>query len=81
MSEALNGHSQGHRGLNDLLTETGPPLTTTEMAWITGMSATFIRGEIRTGHLRAIQVGRGRKRVFRIQVRHARAYIRQLGLI
>ena len=61
--------------------ETGPPLTTTEMAWITGMSATFIRAEIHTGHLRATRIGRGRKRVFRIQVCHARAYVRQLGLI
>jgi hypothetical protein len=46
-----------------------------------GMSPTFIRAEIKTGHLRAVQVGRGRKRVFRIRFSHARAYARQLGLI
>jgi excisionase family DNA binding protein len=69
------------RRLSDLSLKEGPPLTTTELARMTGMSPTFIRAEIKTGHLRAVQVGRGRKRVFRIRVCHARAYARQLGLI
>jgi hypothetical protein len=46
-----------------------------------GMSATFIRDEIRNGHLRAVSVGRGRKRVFRIPVREARRYVKALGLL
>jgi excisionase family DNA binding protein len=78
-------HSQSTSGserrLSDLSLKEGPPLTTTELARMTGMSPTFIRAEIKTGHLRAVQVGRGRKRVFRIRVCHARAYARQLGLI
>ena len=69
------------RRLSDLSLKEGPPLTTTELARMTGMSPTFIRAEIKTGHLRAVQVGHGRKRVFRIRVCHARAYARQLGLI
>jgi len=69
------------RRLSDLSLTEVPPLTTTELARMTGMSPTFIRAEIKTGHLRAVQVGRGRKRVFRIRVCHARAYARQLGLI
>ena len=70
------------RRVSDLArVEEGPPLTTTELARMTGMSATFIRAEIKTGHLRAVRVGHGRKRVFRIRVCHARAYARQLGLL
>lgn len=74
-------HGASERRLSDLALKEGPPLTTTELARMTGMSPTFIRAEIKTGHLRAVQVGRGRKRVFRIRVCHARAYARQLGLI
>jgi hypothetical protein len=69
------------RRLNDLLERTGPPLTTTELASLIGMSSTFIRKEIGHGYLRAIPVGRGRKRVFRIPVREARRYVRALGLL
>ena len=72
---------ENERRLSDLSLKEGPPLTTTELARMTGMSPTFIRAEIKTGHLRAVQVGRGRKRVFRIRVCHARAYAHQLGLI
>jgi excisionase family DNA binding protein len=70
------------RRLSDLaMIEEGPPLTTSELARMTGMSPTFIRAEIKTGHLRAVRIGHGRKRVFRIRVCHARAYVRRLGLL
>jgi excisionase family DNA binding protein len=59
----------------------GPPLTTSEMARMLGMSSTFIRDEIRNGHLRAVRVGRGRKRVFRILTQDAVQYARSLGLL
>lgn len=42
------------------------PLGTRELAEMTGMSATFIREETRAGVLRAVAIGRGRRRVFRI---------------
>ena len=72
---------RGARALQDLLLGGGPPLTTRELARMIGMSSTFIRGEIRSGHLRAVPLGRGRKRVFRIPFREARRYVRELGLI
>jgi excisionase family DNA binding protein len=77
--QELQGASE--RRLSDLTSQEGPPLTTSELARMTGMSPTFIRAEIRTGYLPAVQVGRGRKRVFRIRVCHAHAYAQQLGLI
>ena len=46
-----------------------------------GMSATFIREEIHGGHLRAVVVGRGRKRVYRIPAKEAYRYIRDLGIL
>ena len=57
------------------------PLGTRELAEMTGMSATFIREEIRAGVLRAVAIGRGRRRVFRISVTEARRYLRELGLL
>jgi excisionase family DNA binding protein len=69
------------RLLDDLTPAGGPPLTTRELARMIGMSATFIRDEIRNGHLHAVSVGRGRKRVFRIPVREARRYVKALGLL
>ena len=59
----------------------GPPLTTREMARMVGMSATFIREEIHGGYLRAVVIGRGRKRVYRIPVLEAYRYIKQLGIL
>ena len=58
----------------------GPPLTTTEVAELVGMSPTFIRSEIKSGQLRATKVGHGRKRVFRILIRDAIRYAKALGL-
>ena len=69
------------RSLEDLSHGSGPPLTTRQLAQIIGMSPTFIREEIRSGHLRAVPVGRGRKRVFRILVREAGRYAKALGLL
>lgn len=69
------------RRLKDLVVDEGPPLSTTELARMTGLSPTFIRGEIRTGHLRAIRVGRGQTTVFRILVSDARQYAQELGLL
>jgi hypothetical protein len=59
----------------------GPPLTTAQLARIVGMSPTFIREEIHGGYLRAADVGRGRKRVYRIPVLEAYRYIKTLGLL
>lgn len=56
------------------------PLTTGELAQMIGMSPTFIRDEIRGGYLRAVVVGRGRKRVYRIPVLEAYRYINELGI-
>ena len=69
------------RSVEDLSDTSGPPLTTSELAHILGMSATFIREEIRGGHLRAVSIGHGRKRVFRIPVREAHRYAKELGLV
>jgi hypothetical protein len=82
-------HSTGNPGtgfqrvqtLEDLIRADGPPLSTRELARLIGMSATFIRSEIRAGHLRGVAIGRGRKRVFRITAREARRYAKTLGLI
>jgi len=46
-----------------------------------GLSATFIRTEIRSGHLRAVAIGRGRKRVYRILRGEAIRYACQLGVL
>jgi excisionase family DNA binding protein len=67
--------------LSDLPHVTGPPLTTSEFARMVGMSPTFVRMEIKSGELRAIRLGRGRRQVFRIPVDDALRYVRQLGLL
>jgi excisionase family DNA binding protein len=69
------------RQIRDLVEEAGSPLTTRELAEITGMSQTFIRNEIRSGELQAVALGRGKKRVFRILFAEAQRYVRQLGLL
>ena len=58
----------------------GPPLTVRELAEKVGMSPTFIRTEIHSGHLKAVAIGRGRKCVFRITAAEARRYAQSLGL-
>jgi excisionase family DNA binding protein len=68
------------RQLSDLAHDNEPPLTTHQLARIIGMSSTFIRSEIHTGELRAIKVGHGRRRVYRIPVQEALDYIARLGL-
>jgi excisionase family DNA binding protein len=67
--------------LNDLLHAVGAPLTTSEFARMVGMSSTFIRTEIKSGELRAVRLGRGRKPVFRILIHDAVRYARKLGLL
>jgi hypothetical protein len=67
--------------LSDLARADGPPLTTSELAQIVGMSSTFIRSEIKHGALSALSIGRGRKHVFRIPVAEAARYLRQLGFL
>ena len=62
--------------LDSLEQTVGPPLTTSEMARMLGV-AHAIKG----GHLRAVRIGRGRKRVFRILTRDAIRYARSLGLL
>jgi hypothetical protein len=41
----------------------------------------FIRMEIKAGEIDAIQVGRGRRRVYRIPFGEAMRYMRRLGLL
>jgi excisionase family DNA binding protein len=67
--------------MSDLSAEDGRPLTTHELAQMIGMSSTFVRTEIRSGHLRAIRVGSGRKRVYRIPISEARLYLSKIGLV
>jgi excisionase family DNA binding protein len=81
VGRSLPRPSRPDRRLEDLASVGGPPLTTRQLAQMIGMSATFIREEIRSGHLRAVLLGRGRKRVFRIPVHEARRYAKELGLI
>jgi hypothetical protein len=69
------------RALEDLARASGPPLTTSELARMIGMSPTFLRLEISSGYLRAARVGRGRRPVFRIPMREARRYVKKLGLL
>ena len=64
----------------DLRREDGPPLTVRELAQRIAMSPTFVRSEIHSGHLEAVAIGRGRKRVFRITEVEARRYAKSLGL-
>jgi excisionase family DNA binding protein len=65
--------------LPDLSRKSGRPLTTAELAAMIGMSCTFIRNEIDAGYLRATRIGRGRKPVFRIPLREAQRYVKELG--
>ena len=69
------------RRLRNLAHKAGPPLTTTELAGMIGMSSTFIRKEIDSGYLRAMRIGRGRKPVFRIALSEAQRYVKELGLL
>lgn len=78
-SSLLNGDRV--RALEDLARGSGPPLTTSELARMIGMSPTFVRLEIGTGYLRAVRLGRGRRAVFRIPVREACRYVKKLGLL
>lgn len=83
-SEAFEHHPASlhrPRSLGDLRLLSGPPLTTVELARMIGMSSTFVREEIRSGHLRAVLLGRGRKRVYRIPLREALRYVNGLGLM
>ena len=76
----MKRHKRTHK-LPDLSRKSGPPLTTAELAGMIGMSCTFIRNEIDGGYLRAIRIGRGRKPVFRIALREAQRYVKELGLL
>ena len=75
------GARNGARPISDLAGENGSPLTTRDLAEIIGMSQTFIRSEIRSGELKALALGRGKKRVFRILFRDAQRYVRRLGFL
>jgi hypothetical protein len=74
-------HFRRVQSLEDLIRADAPPLSTRELARLIGMSATFIRSEIRAGHLRGVAIGHGRKRVFRITAREAHRYAKTLGLL
>jgi len=75
------GQANRRRALRDLTDHNGSPLTTSELARIIGMSPTFIRSEIKRGELRAVAVGNGRKRVFRIPAQDAFSYARKIGML
>lgn len=68
------GHADGDAG-------PPPPLSTSALAKQIGMSASFVRMEIRLGEINAIRVGRGRRCVYRIPHDEAMRYMRQLGLL
>jgi excisionase family DNA binding protein len=74
-------YAKARRALTDLADANGSPLTTTEMARMLGMSATFVRSEIKSGQIRAIAFGHGRKRVFRIPTQEALTYARKHGML
>jgi excisionase family DNA binding protein len=74
-------HANRRRALTDLADGTEAPLTTSELARMMGMSPTFIRSEIKSGQLRAIALGHGRKRVFRIPAQDALTYARKVGML
>ena len=80
-SALIKPHRLKPPALSDLAQADGPPLTTSQIAQLVGMSPTFIRGEIRNGALIALPLGRGRKRVFRIPLAEAARYLRQLGFL
>ena len=69
------------RGHADSRLAQPPPLSTSELAKRIGMSASFVRMEIKLGELRAVRVGRGRKVVYRIPFKEAMRYVRRLGLL
>jgi hypothetical protein len=84
--DARAGNDNGHRGdeepdytNNNLLQP--PPLSTSALAKLIGMSATFVRMEIKQGAIHAIRVGHGRKCVYRIPFKEAMRYARRLGLL
>ena len=58
-----------------------PPLSTSGLAKQIGMSASFVRMEIRLGEIQAIRVGHGRRCVYRIPHEEAMRYMRQIGLL
>lgn len=58
-----------------------PPLSTSALAKRIGMSASFVRMEIRLGEIHAIRVGHGRKCVYRIPHDEVIRYMQQLGLL
>ncbi len=55
------------------------PLTTGEFARLLGVSAQFIRDEIKAGYLQAYLVGRGRQRQYRIPWPEAKRYAEGIG--
>jgi hypothetical protein len=75
------GQVSSRRSLTDLADHNGTPVTTSELARMIGMSPTFIRSEIKRGQLRAVAMGHGRKRVFRIPAHDAFTYARKLGML
>ncbi len=74
-----NGDNGDDDGRHKLLQP--PPLSTSALAKLIGMSATYVRMEIRLGAIRAIRVGHGRKCVYRIPFKEAMRYARALGLL
>jgi excisionase family DNA binding protein len=81
MEKRAMPYANGRRALTDLADASESPLTTSEMARMVGMSPTFIRTEIKSGQLRAVALGHGRKRVFRIPAHEALTYARKLGML
>lgn len=82
--------SRGGRRLEDFrLQADGAPLTTSDLAAITGMSREFHRRDCAQGVIPEatparpgwFRIGRGKRRDYRIQWTAARAYLAQLGLL
>jgi hypothetical protein len=65
----------------DLAALQGPVVTPVQIAGATGMSHRFVLEDIKLGNLKATNVGRGKRPVYRIPFHEAQRYARKLGAI
>ena len=67
--------------LPDFRAERGPSVTPGQIARVTGMSHRFVLEDIELGNLKAINVGRGKRPLYRIPFHEAKRYAKKLGAI
>jgi hypothetical protein len=63
----------------DFRAKHGPAVTPRQIAAATGMSHRFVLEDIELGQLKAINVGRGKRPVYRIPFREAKRYVKRMG--